>query len=72
MIRNMSTLDRRLRAFIVAPIAIVLAVVAGVGSIVGIVLLALAAVMILTSTVGVCPTYRLIHLDTRRRKALPH
>jgi hypothetical protein len=72
MPRNMSNLDRGLRAFAVAPVAIVLATVAGAGSIGGIVLFALAAIMLGTSAVGFCPLYRLLHLDTRGRLPLPH
>jgi Protein of unknown function (DUF2892) len=73
MSRNMSNLDRGLRTFLVAPIAIILAVVIGVGSIVGIVLFALAAIMLATSAVGFCPLYTLFHIDTRgRREPLSH
>jgi hypothetical protein len=71
MSRNMSTLDRALRS-VVAPAAIVIAVVVGAGSPGGIVLFALAAVMLATSAVGFCPLYRLLHLDSRGRTLLPH
>jgi Protein of unknown function (DUF2892) len=71
MARNMSNLDRGLRSFIVAPIAIVVAVLIGAGSIGGIVLLALAAIMLATSAVGFCPLYTLFHLNTRGRTPLP-
>jgi Protein of unknown function (DUF2892) len=69
---NMSTLDRGLRAFVVAPVAIVLAFVVGAGSIGGSVLFALAAIMLATSAVGFCPLYRLFRIDTRGRTPLPH
>ena len=72
MSRNMSTLDRSLRSFLVAPAAIVIAFVVGAGSAGGIVLFALAAVMLATSAVGFCPLYRLLHLDGRGRTLLPH
>jgi Protein of unknown function (DUF2892) len=72
MSRNMSNLDRGLRTFVVAPVAIVLAFVAGAGSIGGLVLFALAAIMLGTSAVGFCPLYRLFHIDTRGRMPLPH
>ena len=72
MSRNMSTLDRALRSFLVAPAAIVVAFVVGAGSVGGIVLFALAAVMLATSAVGFCPLYRLLHIDTRGRTLLPH
>jgi hypothetical protein len=72
MSRNLSNLDRRLRSFLLAPVAIILAVVIGAGSIGGIVLFALAAVMLATSAVGFCPLYALFHLNTRGRRPLPH
>jgi Protein of unknown function (DUF2892) len=72
MSRNMSTLDRGLRSFVVAPVAIVLVFVAGAGSIGGVVLFVLGAIMLGTSAVGFCPLYRLLHIDTRGRLPLPH
>jgi hypothetical protein len=72
MSRNMSNLDRGLRSFLIAPVAIILAVVAGAGPIGGILLFALAAIMLGTSAVGFCPLYTLLHLDTRGRTPLPH
>ena len=72
MTRNMSNLDRGLRALVVAPVAIVLAIVVGAGSIGGILLFALAAIMLATSAVGFCPLYALLHLNTRGRTPLPH
>jgi Protein of unknown function (DUF2892) len=72
MPRNMSNLDRGLRGFVVAPVAIVLATVAGAGSIGGIVLFLLGPIMLGTSAVGFCPLYRLLHIDTRGRLPLPH
>jgi hypothetical protein len=72
MSRNMSNLDRGLRSFVVAPVAIVIAVLIGAGSIGGIVLFALAAIMLATSAVGFCPLYTLFHLNTRGRTPLPH
>ena len=72
MSRNISTIDRGLRSFLVAPAAIVIAFVVGAGSAGGIVLFVLAAVMLATSAVGFCPLYRLLHLDGRDRSLLPH
>ena len=65
MSRNMSNLDRGLRSFLIAPVAIILAVVVGAGSIGGILLFALAAIMLGTSAVGFCPLYTLLHINTR-------
>ena len=72
MSRNMSNLDRGLRTFVVAPVAIVIAVLVGAGSVLGIVLFAVAAIMLATSAIGFCPLYKLLHLDTRGHKPLPH
>ena len=72
MTTNMSTLDRGLRALVAAPAAVIAALVVGVGSAGGIVLFALAAVMLATSAVGFCPLYKLLHLDTRSRTPLAH
>ena len=74
MKRNMGLLDRRLRAFVVAPIAIVVAVVIGVGSVAGIVLLVVAAIMLATAAIGFCPLYKPFKIDTHshsRRRSTP-
>jgi hypothetical protein len=62
---NMGSIDRALRAFIVAPAAIVVALVVGAGSVVGIVLLVVAAIALATAAIGFCPLYRVFRLDTR-------
>jgi Protein of unknown function (DUF2892) len=72
MSRNMSNLDRGLRSFVIAPVAIVIAVLIGAGSIGGVVLFALTGIMLATSAVGFCPLYTLFHLDTRGRTPLLH
>ena len=72
MSKNMNTTDRALRAFLVAPAAIVVAFLVGAGSIVGILLFAFAAIMLATSAVGFCPLYKLLHLNTGGRTPLPH
>ena len=72
MSRNMSTIDRGLRSFVIAPVAIVIAVLAGAGSLAGILLLVFAAMMLATSAVGYCPLYALLHIDKRDRRPLPH
>ena len=64
---NMGSIDRLVRTFVVALVAIVVAVVVGVGSVAGIVLLVLAGVMLATSAVGFCPLYKALKIDTRSR-----
>ena len=61
---NMASLDRLLRA-IIAGALLITAVALGAGSVAGIVLLALAAILIVTAAVGFCPLYKLLHIDTR-------
>jgi hypothetical protein len=61
---NMGITDRRIRAFIVAPVLLVLAWLAGFATIAGIVALGLAVVMVGTAAVGSCPLYLPLHLNT--------
>jgi Protein of unknown function (DUF2892) len=72
MTKNMTTLDRALRAFVVAPLLAIAALFVGAGTILGVVLLVLAAVMFATAAVGFCPLYALFHLNTRGQQPLPH
>jgi hypothetical protein len=67
MERNMGTIDRSIRAFIVAPAAGALALVAGVGSAIGLAALIVAGVMLVTAVAGFCPLYRLFGITTCRR-----
>lgn len=69
---NMGSIDRIVRAFVVAPAAIVVGVVVGAGSVAGIVLFALAAVMLATSAVGFCPLYKALGIDTRAHRGPAH
>ena len=68
---NTSNFDRAGRAGI-AVAALVAALVVGAGSVAGIVLLVVAALMGLTAAVGFCPLYALFHLDPHGRRPLPH
>ena len=72
MTKNMINLDRGLRALVVAPAAVIAAVLVDAGSIGGVVLFAFAAVMLATSAVGFCPLYMLLHINTSGRTPLPH
>jgi hypothetical protein len=66
---NMGLIDRLLRALVVAPAAVVLAIVVGAESVIGIVLLAIAAAMLVTAAFGVCPLYKPFGIDTRSRRS---
>jgi len=72
MSTNMHTLDRRTRAFLVAPAAVVIGILLGPVSAWAIVLYALAAIMLATSAAGYCPLYALFHIGSARRAPLPH
>lgn len=67
MTRNMGTFDRGLRAFVVAPAAIVAGFLVGAGTILGIVLFVVAGVMLTTAVTAFCPTYTVIGMSTRPR-----
>lgn len=69
MTPNMGTFDRVLRAFVVAPIAIVGAVIVGVGTVAGVILFIVAGIMLVTALTGFCPNYMLIGISTDPR---PH
>ena len=64
MVRNMGTLDRALRLFVIFPAAIVVALILGAGTVGGIVLFVVAGIMLATSTTGFCPTYILLGIST--------
>jgi hypothetical protein len=61
---NMGLFDRGFRVFVVAPIAIVIGFLLGAGTIAGIILFAIAGVMLATGVVGFCPTYTLLGIST--------
>ena len=63
-IRNMGAWDRGLRAFIVAPLAIVAAFALGAGTVAGIVLFVVAGVMLATAVTGFCPNYIWLGIST--------
>ena len=68
MHKNMGSADRRLRAIVVAPVLAVVGVLVGPASWPALVLYALAAIMLATSTAGSCPLYMPFGLSTRQRK----
>ena len=74
--KNMGSLDRGLRAFVLAPAAVVAALALGATSIGGIVLFAVAGLALVTGASGRCPSYVPFGIDTRGdghvRAPLPH
>lgn len=67
MTRNMGILDRSLRAFVIAPVAIAVAFIVSTGSVAGVVLFVVAGIALATGATGVCPTYTLLGISTRLR-----
>ena len=61
---NLGSADRKIRAFVIAPVLVVAGVLVGPASLPAIVLYALAGVMLATSAVGACPLYMLFGLRT--------
>ena len=62
---NMGSADRKLRAFVVAPVLIIAGLLAGPAGWLAIALYVLAGVMLATSAVSFCPLYALFGLRTR-------
>lgn len=71
MKQNMGTADRLLRAVLVAPVAVVLAALAGWTTGWAVLALVVAAVMLLTAAVGSCPLYLPFGISTRTPRR-PH
>ena len=67
MIENMGTLDRSLRIFVLAPVAIVVALTLGAGTVAGIILFVVAGIMLATAATRFCPTYTLLGISTHPR-----
>jgi hypothetical protein len=61
---NIGSADRKLRAFVVAPVLVVAGLLVGPAGWLAIVMYALAAVMLATSAVSFCPLYALLGLRT--------
>lgn len=66
MPHNMGTADRVIRAAIVAPILLVIALVAVDTVAIGTALVVFALVMLLTGALGSCPLYVPLRIDTHR------
>jgi len=72
MRKNMNIRDRRVRAFLVAPAAVVIGILIGPGSVGAIVLYAVAAIMLATSAAGHCPLYSVFGRSSHGRPPLTH
>lgn len=58
MVKNESTLDRGVR-LVSAVVALVIALIVGASSVVGIILIVVAGILLATAVVGFCPLYRI-------------
>lgn len=67
MTANVGTADRVIRV-VLAVVAAIVGFSVGAGSILGIVLLVVAAVLLVTAAVGFCPLYRLVGMSTSKAK----
>jgi len=65
--KNMGAFDRALRAFVVAPAAIVVAFVLGAGTALGVILFVVAGIMLTAAVTAFCPTYTVLGISTRPR-----
>jgi hypothetical protein len=72
MRKNMNILDRRVRAFLVAPAAVVIGMLIGPGSVGAIVFYVVAAIMLATSAAGSCPLYSVFGRRSHGRPPLTH
>lgn len=65
MKRNMGNIDRAVRAFVVAPVLVIVALAGfGAGTVGGVIALVLAAVMLATAAAGSCPLYAPFGINT--------
>jgi hypothetical protein len=67
MTPNMGMLDRGLRAFVVAPVAIAVAFLLGAGTVAGVILFVVDGIMLATAVTAFCPTYTVVGISTRPR-----
>jgi hypothetical protein len=66
---NLGIIDRLIRAFVLAPVAVVLAALAGWTTGLAIVALVVAGVMLATAALGFCPAYALLGVNTCRTRS---
>jgi len=64
MQRNEGTVDRVVRA-LAGVVALIIAGLVGIGSIGGVLLAVVGAVLVVTGAVGFCPLYRVLGVSTR-------
>ena len=65
MKQNMGAVDRLVRVFVVAPVAVTFAFFVAAGTIGGIVLFVVAGIMVATAVTGYCPNYTWLGITTQ-------
>jgi Inner membrane protein YgaP-like, transmembrane domain len=68
MSSNVNGIDRIVRV-VIAIVAVALAAALGFGTVGSWILLAVAAIMLVTAAVGFCPLYRLLGVSTKHAQA---
>ena len=69
VVHNESNADRILRLIVAVVAAGIAIAVGGFGSVLGIILFLVAAIMLVTAAVGFCPLYRIFGLSTNKAAA---
>jgi hypothetical protein len=67
---NMGKTDRMIRAFVVAPLLVIIGLLVGPTTVLAIVFYVLAAVMLGTSAIGYCPLYAPFRFRTTPRASV--
>lgn len=70
MRHNITTLDRRIRAYLIAPVAAIVGAIVGPVTVGSVILYAVAAVMLATAAAGFCPLYAMV--DPKQRHLRLH
>jgi len=65
MVKNVGSPDKIAR-YVIAVVAVIVALMVGAGSVLGIMLFVVAAVMVVTALLGFCPIWRIIGVNTNK------
>ena len=65
MVKNVGSPDKIAR-YVIALIAVIAALMVGAGSVLGIILFVVAAIMVVTAAVGFCPIWRAFGVNTNK------
>ena len=65
MVKNVGSPDKIAR-YLIAVVAIIAAFLVGAGTVLGIILFLVAAIMVLTAALGFCPIWRIVGVNTNK------